>query len=204
MQAVVLLGAVIVVGLVIADWRAFTRMSHTALGYGLAIARERDRLRRTSWDFGADGRLRLGHGVAQQYPAHHAIMLLPELKRFGISFRTAWPMNGVVYYDMLKDNSEIRLVKRIPWSSAVLTSLWFLTVAGGLIAYLVAYAQAGGFASASGAFLAAAVGGLGLLVFLFGLIVVVAAYWLEDKRLMVVYQELRSALDAPPTKQPTV
>ena len=124
-------------------------------------------------------------------------MLLPELKRFGISFRTAWPLNGVVYYDSLKDTSEIRLVKRIPWSSAVLTFLWFLTVVGGLIAYFVSYAQAGGFTSASGAFLAAALGVLGLLVFLFGLTVVVAAYWLEDKRLMVVYHELRSELGAP-------
>ncbi|HTE87977.1 MAG TPA: hypothetical protein VK639_03385 [Terriglobales bacterium] len=197
MQAVVLLGAVILVGFVIVDWRAFTRISHTALGYGLAIARRQERLRLTPCDFGADGRLRLEHGMAQHYPDHHAIMLLPELKRFGISFRTAWPLNGVVYYDSLKDNSEIRLVKRIPWSSAVLTFLWFLTVAGGLIAYFVFYAQAGGFASASGTFLAAALGGLGLLVFLFGLIVVVAAYWLEDKRLMVVYHELRSALGAP-------
>jgi hypothetical protein len=194
MQAVVLLGAVIIAGFVIADWRAFTRINHTALGYGLAIVRQRDRLRLTSCDFGSDGRLRLGHGVAQQYPEHRAIMLLPELKRFGISFRTAWPLNGVVYYDSLKDDAEIRLVKRIPWSSAVLTGLWFLTVAGGLVAYLVSYAQAGGFASASGAFLAVALTGLGLIVFLFGLLVVVAAYWLEDKRLMVVYNELRSAL----------
>ena len=204
MQAVVLLGAVIIIGFVFADWRAFTRVSHTALGYGLAIARQRDRLRLTPCDFGAHGRLRLGHGVAQQFPDHHAIMLLPDLKRFGISFRTAWPLNGVVYYHNLKDDSEIRLVKRIPWSSAVLTFLWFLTVAGGLIAYLVSYAQAGGFASASGAFLAAALGGLGLLVFIFGLLVVVAAYWLEDKRLMVVYQELRSALCAPRIETPTI
>jgi hypothetical protein len=197
MQAVILLGAVIIVGLVIADWRTFTRLSHTALGYGLPIARQQDRLRLAPCDFGAEGRLRLEHGVAQQYPEYHAIMLLPELKRFGISFRTAWPLNGVVYYDSLKDNSHIRLVKRIPWSSAVLTFLWFLTVVGGLIAYFVSYAQAGGFASASGAFLAVALGGLGLLVFLFGLIVVVAAYWLEDKRLMVVYHELRSVLVVP-------
>jgi hypothetical protein len=203
MQAVFLLGAVIIVGFVIADWRAFTRISHTALGYGLAIARQQDRLRLTPCDFGADGRLRLGHGVAQQYPEHHAIMLLPELRRFGINFRTAWPLNGVVYYDSLKDNAEIRLVKRIPWSSAVLTLLWFLTVAGGLIAYLVSYAQAGGFASASGALLAAALGGLGLLVFLFGLLVVVAAYWLEDKRLMVLYHELRAALGASHVEQPS-
>jgi hypothetical protein len=124
-------------------------------------------------------------------------MLLPEVKRFGISFRTAWPLNGVVYYNSVKDSPEIRLVKRIPWSSAVLTLLWFFTVAGGLIAYLVSYAQAGGFASASGTFFAAALGGLGVLVFIFGLVVVVAAYWLEDKRLMVVYHELRSALDTP-------
>jgi hypothetical protein len=43
-----------------------------------------------------------------------------------------------------------------------------------------------------------------LLVFIFGLLVVVAAYWLEDKRLMVVYQELRSALGAPRLETPTI
>src|SRR5439155_4506071 len=131
-------------------------------------------------------------------PDQHAIILLPEWKRFGLRFRTAWPLNGALYYD----GAEIRFIKRMPWSSALLTALWFLTVAGGLLAYLISYARAGGFASAPSAFLGVALSGLGSLVLLFGLIVVVAAYRLEDKRLMVVYNELRSVLRGKPSQKP--
>jgi len=80
--------------------------------------------------------------------------------------------------------------------------LWFLTVAGGLLAYLVSYARAEGFSSAPGAFLGVALSGLGRLVLLFGLIVVAAAYRLEDKRLMLVYKELRSVLREKPSQKP--
>ena len=58
----------------------------------------------------------------------------------------------------------------------------------------MAYALAGGLSSASGAFLGVALSGLGLLVCLFGLVVVVAAYRLEDKRLMMLYDEFKTAV----------
>jgi len=82
----------------------------------------------------------------------------------------------------------------MPWSSALLTGAWFLTVAGGTLLYFVAYGLAGGLSSASGAFLGVALSGLGMLVCLFGLVVVVAAYRLEDTRLMALYEEFKSAL----------
>jgi len=196
MQSVVLLGVVIIAGLVIADWRAFTRRNDTTLRYGIPVARQQNRLSLSASSLGTGGSLRLGHGAAHHYSEHKAIVLLPDLRQFGVSFRTAWPLNGVVYYNSLSDNAEVRFIKRMPWSSAVLTLFWFMAVAGGLITYLVSYARAGGFSSASGTFMAAAVGGLGVLVLLFGIIVVVAAYWLEDKRLMVLYHELGSSASA--------
>jgi hypothetical protein len=196
MLAVVILGAAILVGLVIADWMAFTRKNQSALGYGLAIGRHRVIARVTPGVFGSGHSLPLPHGVARLYPDDHAIMLLPEWKRFGLRFRTAWPLNGAVRYDSFSDNAKLTLIKRVPWSSALMTALWFLTVAGGLIAYLVSYAHAGGFASAPGALVGVALSGLGVLVVLFGFIVVVAAYRLEDKRLMILYDELRAVLSA--------
>ena len=58
MQAVILLGAVIVVGLVAADWIAFTRKSPRVLGYGFAISRQQEALRVSADDF--DANLSLG------------------------------------------------------------------------------------------------------------------------------------------------
>jgi uncharacterized membrane protein len=84
----------------------------------------------------------------------------------------------------------------MPWSSVIVTALWFLTVAGGTLAYVVSYAMAGGMSSVAGAFLAVALSGLGLLVCLFGLLVVVVAYRLENKRLMAVYEEFKATLAA--------
>jgi hypothetical protein len=48
--------------------------------------------------------------------------------------------------------------------------------------------------SAGGAFLAVALSGLGLLVCLFGLLVVVVAYRLENKRLMALYEEFLASM----------
>ena len=196
MLPVIILGAAILVGFIVADWLAFNRNSPAVLGYGLPIGRQEERFRVTPAVFGSDLSLPLPHGMARLCPDQRAIMLLPEWKRFGLRFRTAWPLNGAVYYDSFRDDAKLGFIKRMPWSSALLTALWFLTVTGGLVAYLVSYALAGGFRSASGAFLGVALSGLGLLVLLFGCLVVVAAYRLEDKRLMILYEELRTALRA--------
>jgi hypothetical protein len=151
----------------------------------LVIPRER---------FNAEGRLALPRGSAQLCANQQAILLLPDWKRFGLKFRTAWPLNGVLYYRALDMASPAMLVKRMPWSSAILTAVWFLTVAGGVLVYLISYGQAGGFFSAGGVALGVVLAILGLVVLLFGLIVVVSAYRLETKRLLVLYDEFRKSL----------
>ena len=194
MHAAFLLGAVIVLGLIVADWRAFGRMSPTAVRYGVAVERRQETLSIKRALFDADGLLQLPRGRARLFPEQQAILLQPDLKRFGIALRTAWPLNGSVRYASLEQEAPATLTKRLPWSSAIVTALWFLTVTGGTLAYVASYAAAGGLSSAGGAFLAVALSGLGLLVCLFGLLVVVAAYRLENKRLMALYEELKAAL----------
>jgi TM2 domain-containing membrane protein YozV len=194
MHAAYLLGTVIVLALVAADWIAFRRRNQAALGYGLAVSRQREILRLPRERFTERGEVELPRGVARLYPDRNAVVLLPDWKKFGLRFRSAWPLNGVVYFTGLNAATPVTLVKRTPWSSALLTALWFLVVVIGLLAYLVSYARAGGFSSAGGAFLGVALSGVGLLVLLFGAVVVVAAYRLENKRLMEVYEEFRVAL----------
>src|SRR6266487_880229 len=171
MHAAFLLGAVIIVVLVVVDWIAFTRKSASVLRYGARVGRHDELIQIRPERFDAAGNLALPRGTAWICPEQRAILLLPDWKRFGLRFRTAWPLNGALHYDRFSDCAELRFIKRVPWSSALLTALWFLTVMGGLIAYLVSYARAGGFASAPGAFLGVALSGLGSLVLLFGLIV---------------------------------
>jgi hypothetical protein len=194
MHAAFLLGTVIVLGLVAADWIAFSRKSPQILEYGFRVGHQRETLIIRRDRFDPDGKLVLPRGVAQLCLSQKAILLLPEWKRFGLKFRTAWPLNGVLRYQSLDNSAPVTLVKRMPWSSALLTGLWFLTVGGGIVAYLVSYGRAGGFSSATGAFLAVALSGLGLIVLLFGVIVVMVAYRLESRRLMGLYDELRQTM----------
>jgi hypothetical protein len=194
MHAAIFLGAVIVVGLIVADWAAFNLRTAKAVGYGVSVGRHRETLRVRREQFNADGILTLPRGVARLCQERQAVLLQPDKRLLGLSFRTAWPLNGTVHYAALGERAPATLVKRMPWSSVLLTALWFLTVAVGLLVYLVSYALAGGFSSVGGAFLALALGGLALLVLLFGTLVVVAAYRLEDKRLMAVYEEFKAAV----------
>jgi hypothetical protein len=193
MQAALFLGTVVVVGLIVADWLAFRRSTEAAISYGVAVGRRHETLLLRREQFDAAGILTLPCGKACLFMDQHAILLQPDMKRLGVPCRTAWPLKGAVHYAALGEPAPVTLMKRMPWSSALLTALWFLTVALGLLAYLISYILAGGFSSASGAFLAIALSGLGLLVLLFGMVIVVAAYRLEDKRLMAVYEEFRAA-----------
>ncbi len=194
MHAAFLLGAVLILGLVVADWMAFNRKSPTSVRYGVVIGRCEEPLVMRRDRFDAEGLLQLPRGWARLIPEHRAVQLLPDRKRFGIAVRTAWPLNGFVHYAALDERAPVTLTKRMPWSSALLTGAWFLTVAGGTLVYLVAYALGGGLSSASGALLGVTLSGLGLLVCLFGLVVVVAAYRLEDRRLMMLYDEFKSTV----------
>ena len=194
MHAAFLLGAVIVLGLIVADWMAFRRKTPAAVAYGVAVERTEEVLAARHGLFDADGLLRLPHGWARLFSEQRAIALQPDIKQFGVAFRTAWPLNGFVHYAGLEEPGPVTLTKRMPWSSVILTTLWFLTVAGGTLAYVASYAMAGGMSSAGGAFLAVALSGLGLLVCLFGLLIVVVAYRLENKRLMALYEEFRTSM----------
>jgi hypothetical protein len=194
MHAAVILGAAIILGLIVADWAAFNRRTPAVVRYGAAVAKHQETLSMPRERFDADGLLALPRGGARLFPDQQAVLLLPDHKRFGVALRTAWPLNGVLRYARLDAQAPVTLTKRMPWSSALLTAVWFLTVAGGTLAYVISYAVAGGLASASGAFLAVALSGLGLLVCLFGLLIVVVAYRLEDRRLMAVYEEFKAAL----------
>ena len=194
MHAAFLLGAVLLLGLIAADWVAFRRKTSPVVRYGVAVERLQETLTVRRGLFGADGVLQLPRGWARLFPEQRAILLQPDLKQFGVAFRTAWPLNGFIHYAGLEQAEPVTITKRMPWSSVLLTALWFLTVAGGTLAYVVSYAVAGGMSSVGGAFLAVALSGLGLLVCLFGLLVVVVAYRLENKRLMALYEEFKAAL----------
>jgi len=100
-------------------------------------------------------------------------------------------LKGTLTLHPTETGVALHLTKRVPWSSGLLTLIWLGLVAIGTMIFLVTFGIDGGFNSASCWALALGVGGLGILVLLFGLILVSLAYRLEDSRLMQVYQELQ-------------
>jgi len=190
-----LFATLLFLGLVVADWFQFTRLFSGAGTYGFVIGRGEDQLPLIPWTrvidrFDRTGVLRLPHGVARFIHEHRRILLRPQAHRF----RTAWPINGSI--EIVPDDNGARLTwaKRVPWSSAVLTLVWFAVVVVGTLTFGITFALNGGFSSLGGLVIAAGIAGLGLLVFAFGLITVSLAYRLENHRLAQVYQELRAAL----------
>jgi uncharacterized membrane-anchored protein YitT (DUF2179 family) len=115
---------------------------------------------------------------------------------FAVGFRTAWPLKGLVH--LTADNEAVHAVciKRIPWSSAIITLVWFLLVGIGTTAFMISYGAQGGFESLSGVLMGAGILGIGLLVVAFGLVTVILSYRLENSRLSQVYEELKKAVDA--------
>jgi len=126
-----------------------------------------------------------------------AIVIRPYYNMFSLRFRTAWPLKGTLDYQFPDDQIELHLVKRIPWSSAILTSLWLIFVMGGTVGFVTMYAMDGGFGTVGGIFWAVGMIALGLLVLAGGMILLAFAYRLEDSRLMQVYEELQKALEEP-------
>ncbi len=197
-----LFAAVVSFGLIVADWWLFSSLSPDASRYGCGIARGQDRLNGTNLlrlkeRFDRHGMLALPHGVARWFPEEHCLTFRPQCHLFSLRFRTAWPLKGTI--DVIDDGEGLRLVytKRIPWSSAILTLLWFGVVGLGTIGFLIAYVVEGGATSFSGLLMGLGVTGLGLLVIAFGLLTVALAYRLENSRLTELYQELRAALEEP-------
>jgi Cu/Ag efflux pump CusA len=89
-------------------------------------------------------------------------------------------------------------VKRIPWSSAIITLLWFALVSIGSLTFVATYVQDGGFASLQGVLLGVGLVAGGAVVMITGLVTVVLSYRLETSRLTKVYEELREALEGSP------
>ena len=190
-------GGILFVLLLIGDWYQFTSLRPFSAQYGFGIARRLDRLDNLTSQsvlrqFGQHDTIALPHGVARWFGAQEVISLWPSYQLFSMRFRTAWPLKGTITLHATGDGVELHLTKRVPWSSGLLTLIWLGLVAIGTVVFQVTFATDGGFGSASGWALALGVGGLGVLVLLFGLILVSLAYRLEDARLMQVYQELQN------------
>lgn len=191
-------GGILFVLLIIGDWYQFTSLRPFAAQYGFGIARRRDGLDSLSCHdlikrFGKHDTIALPHGVARWFGAQEVISLRPSYQLFSMRFRTAWPLKGTITLHATEAGVTLRLTKRVPWSSGLLTLTWLGLVALGTLAFLITFAIDGGFNSASGWFLALGIAGLGALVLLFGLILISLAYRLEDSRLMQVYGELQDA-----------
>ena len=187
-------------GLILGDWLYFVRMTPDAGRYGCGIGRTVDRLSlhslaRLEACVDGDGALTLPHGIVRYYPTLHQVALRPQYHLFATGFRTAWPLKGLIH--LRPDNEAVHAVciKRIPWSSAIITLVWFLLVGMGTTAFMITYAAQGGLESLSGVLMGAGIVGIGLLVLAFGIVTVILSYRLENSRLTQVYEELRAAVD---------
>lgn len=188
--------------LVAADWWQFRRLTAAAGRYGCPVARAEDAFpvepdHLLSARFDPDGLLRLDHGIARFFPNERRILLRPQSGRAVSRFRTAWPLKGTIELDGGEGPARLRCVKLMPWSSAVLTLLWFALVGLGTLAFLVRFLTGDDAFSLGSLLLVLGVTGVGLLVLVFGLVTVSLAYRMEDQRLMDVFRELRTALSQP-------
>ncbi len=185
--------------IVVGDWMHFTSLTASASRYGFGIAKIEDRLPH-SWKgpmahfFDTDGLMNLPHGVARLFQDEGRILLRPQYRLSSRRFRTAWPIKGSIAIEQDGDSTRVTCIKRIPWSSAILTLLWFGLVGVGTVGFVVVYALEGGMASLSTVMLGVGITGVGILVFLFGLIIVSLAYRLENDRLGQAYKEFRQTL----------
>jgi hypothetical protein len=187
-------------GLILGDWFYFLRLTPDASRYGCSIARTYDRfthttLRQLVHRFDAAGLLLLPHGTARLYQDVNQIVIRQRYRLFALSFRTLWPLKGLISLSPEGDELAVLCRKLTPWSSALLTGLWFVVVIVGTAGALISLYLEGQLAEVGGVALAFGVLGLGCIFLLSGAITVVFAYRLENSRLMIVYQELREALE---------
>jgi uncharacterized membrane-anchored protein YitT (DUF2179 family) len=197
-----LFAAVLFLGLILGDWLYFVRLTPDAGRYGCGIARTVDRfslqsLMRLEARVDAEGALSLPHGIARYYPDIRQIALRPQYRLFAMGFRTAWPLKGLIYLIPDEQGVQAVCIKRIPWSSAIMTLIWFLLVGLGTTAFMITYGTEGGFESLSGLLMGAGILGIGLLVLAFGIVTVMFSYRLENNRLAQVYAELKAVVDDP-------
>ena len=195
----------LVLALIIGDWFQFTTLKPWACRYGCPLAHRKDSLPKPKDPFPrlfkVNSTLPLPHGVARWVGEQQAIVIRPYYQLFSMRFRTAWPLKGTIDYRFVDGQLQLGLSKRIPWSSAILTTIWLLFVVGGTLAFLVMYAIDGGFHSMSGLFFGIGLVALGILVLAGGLILLSLAFRLEDSRLMQVYQELLHKMGSPTAEE---
>ena len=195
-----LFASILFIRLILGDWLYFVRLTPDAIRYGCSVARSQDRWASSTLatlrdQFNHDGVLMLPHGVARFYPDLSQIAIRPQYRLFSIGFRTAWPVKGFIYLSPDDHIMGALCVKRIPWSSALITLIWFALVSIGSLVFVFTYVQDGGFVLLQGVFL-----GLGLVVgaavvLVTGVVTVVISYRLENGRLTKVYDELRETLE---------
>lgn len=188
---------VLFVGVIIGDWMYFTRLSSDASRYGYGIGQVRDRfaslgVQKLMRRFDTNGFLALPHGVARVFPEVNRLVIRPTHRLFSMRFRTAWPLKGSVEWVPESNGLTLTCTKRVPWSSSLLTFMWFGLVGIGTLGFLVTYLMDGGFESLGGLLLGVGVTAVGLIVVAFGLLTVTVAYRIENTRLMQVYTELRA------------
>jgi hypothetical protein len=201
-----LCGTVLFVALVVGDWLYFNSMTVPIRRYGCGIAKLIDRFASSPsaldlHAFDRRGMLQLPHGIARLFPEERHIVLRPHYHLFSTRIRTAWPMKATIHLQPTESGTQVEGVKRIPWSSALLTLAWIITVAVGTIGFVIAFLMNEGFSSFGGVLLGIGVTALGLIVLAFGLIIVALAYRLENQRLTQTYEELRQVLV--PTSSPS-
>lgn len=190
---------VLFVGLVVGDWMYFTRLSPDASRYGYGIGQVQDQVAALTVEklvrsCDTNGFLALPHGVARVFPEANRLVIRPTYRLFSMRFRTAWPLKGSVEWAPEADGLRLICTKRIPWSSSILTFLWFGLVGFGTLGFLINYLLEGGLESLGGLLLGVGVTGVGVIVVAFGLLTVTVAYRIENTRLMQVYTEFRTAL----------
>jgi len=187
-------------GLILGDWFYFMRLTPDASRYGCGIARTYDRFTHTTMRqladrFDAGGILMLPHGTARFYRDLNQIVIRQKYRLFALGFRTVWPLKGLIFLSPEDDALAVLCRKLTPWSSALLTGIWFVVVVAGTVGAVISLFIEGEMTAPGGMVLALGVIGLGVVFLLSGAITVVFAYRLENSRLMMVYQELREVLE---------
>lgn len=195
-----LFAGVLFIGLILGDWFYFIQLTPDAVRYGCSVARTQDRWTSSTPEtlrnrFTADGVLMLPHGVARFYPELSQIAIRPQYALFATGFRTAWPIKGLIYLSTDDHALGALCVRRIPWSSALITLVWFALVSIGSLTFVVTYLGDGGFDSLQGVLLGVGLTVGAVLVLTIGLVTVILSYRLENSRLTKVYEELREALE---------
>lgn len=206
MIVAIVFGLLLFVMLLIGDWYQFTNLRGLSARYGCGISQREEWLENKQADglnkrFDQNGFLQLPHGMARWFDSQQVIVIRPFYGLFAMRFRTAWPLKGTIDVCSTEQALAFKLVKRMPWSSAILALIWLGLVSLGTLAFLVSFAMDGGFGSAGGLLMGLGVFVIGVLVLAFGLILISLAYKLEDQRLMQVYEELCHALVALPTSK---